>query len=224
MASESKIKRVLEHLAWLKEQAGEEINQGRVYDAAILTYNAAVMLQWHFVMSTSAADHIQNPSTRRRAAKLIEGFVWSVRGKVEKLSHAAVSSYVVKGCREELLCDIDSVLTKLPKQLGLLPLAISRDTDLERPLQLRKLIDDQLDESSPKGPATKELPFAAALAEHIFVSESPVVARMTPSTQVVLRQIASGFLATEIETAIEACDDARSQRWRAVADALTASD
>ena len=49
MAGSSRISDILDHLAWLRDQLAAEVNQGNAYAGALLTYNAASLLQWHFV-------------------------------------------------------------------------------------------------------------------------------------------------------------------------------
>jgi hypothetical protein len=80
MAEESKISTVLNHLAWLREQLGSEVNRGNAHAGALLTYNAAAMLQWHFVFPSTDQDRIPALPDRKRVARLIDDFVWNVRG------------------------------------------------------------------------------------------------------------------------------------------------
>jgi hypothetical protein len=232
-SGESKIKRVLEHLAWLKEQAGQDINRDRAYDAALLTYNAAVMLQWHFVLTTSTADQIQDQKARRRAAKLIEGFVWSAREKVEKLQDPKPSVRAVRELRDELLLALEALLKVLPGYFGLLAPRLTRDPSLERAPRLRELVDDWLREDAKKHrreiadaralvtqPAAEQPPFAAALAGLSFAYDSDAFYGMSPSTQAVVRQISRGTLAAEIEMALKGSRGVYAARWRAISQSL----
>jgi hypothetical protein len=80
MVEESKISTVLNHLAWLREQLGSEVNRGNAHAGALLTYNAAAMLQWHFVFPSTDKDRIPALPDRKRVARLIDDFAWNVRG------------------------------------------------------------------------------------------------------------------------------------------------
>ena len=234
MAGESKIKRVLEHLAWLKEQAGAEINLDRVHDAALLTYNAAVMLQWYFVMPTTEADQIQNEADRKKAAKLIDDFVTSVRTLVEQSEHARPDTEPMEKCRGELLSLLKKLLVLLPKKLGLATPAISRDSSLEPPPRLRMLVSEWLAEHSgqlqlemtegrnlareDRGDSRR--PFAGTIAEVLFALDSPVFSRLSSTTKEVVRQIAVGTLATEIEMAAGDSRKAKAKWWRSLAQSM----
>jgi hypothetical protein len=237
MADKSEIKRVLEHLAWLKEQVGEEVNRDRAYDAALLTYNAAVMLQWHFVMPMSEADQIQNEADRKKAAKLIDDFVKSVRTLVEKSKHARPDTEPMAKCREELLSLFKTLLKRLPKKLGLARVAISRDSSLEPPPRLRALLSRWLEDHSEQLQleitAGRNLahedrddsrrPFSATVADVVLAIDSPACSRMSSATRDVVRQIAAGTLATEIEMAVGESRAVKSRWWRALARSMCSS-
>lgn len=234
MAGESKIKRVLEHLAWLKEQAGAEINLDRVHDAAMLTYNAAVILQWHFVMPASETDQIQNEANRKKAAKLIDDFVTSVRTLVEQSKHARPDTEPMEKCREELLSLLKKLLVRLPKKLGLAKPAISRDSSLEPPPRLRMLVSEWLAEHSgqlqlemtegrnltQEDRGESRRPFTGTIADVLFALDSAVFSRMSSVTQEVVRQIAVGTLATEIEMATRDSRKAKAKWWRTITESM----
>ena len=144
MASKSKIKPILEHLAWLNEQAGMEINRDRVYDAALLTWNAAHMLQWHFVMPISEADQIGERAARDKAAKLIDDFVWAMKAvfeKAEALKECGVHrAEKANECRAELQKRIGILLRRLPDLFALESPKPVRLPELERTEDHAKLL------------------------------------------------------------------------------------
>ena len=88
MDYQSRIEPILGHLAWLAERIEDSTNDGRAYDAAVLTYNAAAMLQWYFVAPVSYADTIRDDRTRAEAAELIDDLVTASRRIVTQAKDA----------------------------------------------------------------------------------------------------------------------------------------
>ena len=168
MAGESKTKRVLEHLAWLNEQAGQEVNRDRVYDAALLAYNAAVMLQWHFVMPTDETEQIQNEADRKKAAKLIDDFLWAVKATFEKAEIAKNSrpadAEALQLCLKSLQRLVSGILRKLPPLLAIETPKPIRFRDLERTQDYAKALRDWVT-NHPRSHSTDRGPLAASLRD-----------------------------------------------------------
>jgi hypothetical protein len=123
MPGPSTISRVLDHLAWLRDQLGADVNTGNAYAGALLTYNAAAGLQWHFVLPENSFDYVmKDEAARRKAARLIDDFVWSARelfAKAKRASKKALTGKPGKTLLGDLRAAIATVLRRLPKLMDL---------------------------------------------------------------------------------------------------------
>ena len=122
MPGPSTISRVLDHLAWLRDQLGADVNTGNAYAGAVLTYNAAAGLQWHFVLPAGSFDYVTDKAARGKAARLIEDFVWRARGlfaKAKRASKKALAGKPGKTLLGDLRAAIATVLKRLPKLMDL---------------------------------------------------------------------------------------------------------
>jgi hypothetical protein len=122
MPGPSTISRVLDHLAWLRDQLEADVNSRNAYAGALLTYNAAAALQWHFVLPVSKGDEAPDIASRSKAAKAIDDFVWRVRelfidakSLTEKQSKGKRGRSIVA----DLCKAISSVLRRVPRLLKL---------------------------------------------------------------------------------------------------------
>lgn len=144
MAGTSNISKVMNHLAWLREQLGTEINRGNAYAGALLTYNAAAMLQAHFVFPSSDEDRIQSPAGRTQAAKLIDDFVWEVRSLFQEAKSRQGSgrdvSKATNALIDELKKQVIKVLRGLPRLAGLPAAHPVRFVELEHELDPTSLL------------------------------------------------------------------------------------
>ena len=115
-AGESNLLPILDHVAWLAERVADKANAGRAYDAALLTYNAAVMLEWRFRFPLG--DWAVPPDSPRwaEAAKLVDDLSMSSRAIVEKVEAAPKKK--ADAYRPKLRMLIKRVLKKLPAVLS----------------------------------------------------------------------------------------------------------
>ena len=148
MTGSSRISEILDHLAWLREQLAGDVNQGNAYAGALLTYNAAALLQWHFVMPGSYTNWIEDKTERARAAKIIDDFVWVVRDLFlqAKKHHAAGISTGKKsaGVIAELRKQITKVLRVLPKLFQLSKPTPSRAPACEQSINPTEMLNQWL--------------------------------------------------------------------------------
>jgi hypothetical protein len=122
MPGPSTISRVLDHLAWLHDQLGADVNTGNAYAGALLTYNAAAALQWHFVLPGAESDYVADKAARGKAARLIDDFVWRARelfAKAKRVSKKALAGKPGKTLLGDLRAAIATVLRRLPKLMDL---------------------------------------------------------------------------------------------------------
>jgi len=228
MAGESKIKRVLEHLAWLKEQAGAEINHDRAYDAALLTYNAAVMLQWHFVMPASETDQIQSEADRKMAAKLIDDFVWAVKTVFEKAEAAKNSrpaeTEALQLCLKSLKRLVATLLRTVPPLFAIETVTPIRFRELERTQDYAKHLGEWVHEH-PRVFATDRGPLSASLrdgpgaglrrsiaAVHV-AQDTAAMKTCPPHIRRAFRETVAGFVEFDAEEAGGRSRGIGKKRW-----------
>lgn len=147
MAGTSSVSRVLDHLAWLHDQLGAEVNTGNVYPGALLTYNAAAALQWHFVLPDSGMDVVRPASETTKAATIIDNFVWRARdlfNAAKKLSERGRKGKAGRTLLQDLRSAIASVLRKLPPLFGFGSTKMEPDADLMRSLDPIAMLKDWL--------------------------------------------------------------------------------
>jgi hypothetical protein len=90
---ESQIRPVLGHLVWIRQQLdrfsgqpAQHVTRQRVHNAAMLTRNAAVALQWRYVYAIDESDQIPDPRVRSRLGRQIDSFIARVRDVAERTS------------------------------------------------------------------------------------------------------------------------------------------
>ena len=137
MAGSSRISDILDHLAWLRDQLAAEVNQGNAYAGALLTYNAASLLQWHFVFpEPHTMGWIKDKDKLAPAAKAIDNFVWAMRNLFQQakkhyiagISLGEESVGVIAAIRKQ----ITKVLRELPKLFQLSKPIPRRATECEQ--------------------------------------------------------------------------------------------
>lgn len=160
MAETLNISTILNHLAWLREQLGVEVNRGNAHAGALLTYNAAAMLQWRFVFPSGDEDRIEDADDRIRAAKLIDDFVWEVRGLHQEAKALDESGRPKRTATQAVLDKLTAQLTKLLRQLpkiaGLHEPRPEREVGLEQEIQTGELVGDWVrSQRGPRGATSK---------------------------------------------------------------------
>jgi hypothetical protein len=137
---------ILNHLAWLREQLSIKINQRNAHAGALLAYNAAAMLQWRFVLPLDDKDWIVDAAERKKAAVIIDDFVWKVRGLHQEakalVSLRSPTSIATKSVLDRLTDQLTKVLRQLPKITGLPEPKPVRNVGLEQQLQTEDLVGD----------------------------------------------------------------------------------
>lgn len=122
MPGPSTIGRVLDHLAWLRDQLGANVNTGNAYAGALLTYNAAAALQWHFVLPVGRFDYVTDKTAQGKAARVIDDFVWRTRelfAKAKKFSPKSLAGKSGRTLLGDLRSAIETVLRRLPRLMDL---------------------------------------------------------------------------------------------------------
>lgn len=234
MEYESRISPVLGHLAWLAERIDSKANRGRAYDAAVLTYNAAAMLQWHFVLPVSYADVIRDAGQRAEAAGLIDSLVTTARKLVTEAKDAPGKTD--DEIRERLRKLIDKTIEKLRRLFLALTPEPERVPELEEFSSLRALMDAFLDAHKEDfGPAIAkgralgskvgtgpEAALDEAVAGLVYVHEPGTKTTANPKDQRALAQMAAGFFKTAVDIQPDELSGRERKWWRKMADTLVA--
>jgi hypothetical protein len=235
MKRDSQIGAVLAHLAWLAERINDPINAGRLQDAALLTYNAAVMLQWRFVAPLSYADTIQDTGSQVEAAEAISRLVTSAEKVVAKAEHA--DNAQDKVLRAKLVTDIRRAIKTLPILLSVANPKPTRLPELETSPKIRALMDEFLAAHAEEyaeaisigrlvaarggsGPAAT---MNEAIAGLIYIHDDARDADMTPGLHRSLAQMAAGFFKTAVEIQPDDLPAASRKRLLRLADGLVES-
>jgi len=236
MNGPSRIRPVLCHLKWLAENVDTPANQGRAYDAAVLTYNAATTLQWYFVFPVSDLDTTANPAAHDEAAGLIDGLVKTARKTVTSAKDDATQDERI---RSRLSRAIRKVVDKIPYLL----LVGNPVPEWLPELQLAPDIAGLMDEflavhaeqhaaallegriAAAKGVAGPHTALKEAIAGLIYIHDDAREADMSPGLRRPLTQMAAGFFKTAVEQqAEESLPPAQKRRLLQLADGLVESD
>jgi hypothetical protein len=234
MDYESRIEPILGHLAWLAERIADSANDGRAYDAAVLTYNAAAMLQWYFVAPVSYADTIRDDRTRAEAAELIDDLVTASRRIVTQAKDATKKED--EALRDRLTKQINKVVKNLPRMFLASTPTPERMPELEEFSGIRHLMDEFLEAHKEeyglaieKGRVTVSRsdtgPDAAldeAIASLIYVHEPNTATAANPNFRHPLAKMAAGFFKTAVDMPPEEFSGRERKWWRMMADLLVA--
>lgn len=236
MEYESRIAPVLGHLAWLAERIPDPANDGRAHDAALLTYNAATMLQWRFVAPVSHADLISTEWLRTEAAEAIDRLVTSSEKTVVKAAKSARDQD--KRLRAQLVTEINKVISVVARALQITPTTPTRMLELESSPNVRELLDEFLAAhaeqyaaailegriAAAKREAGPDAALNEAIAGLIYIYDSARAADMSPGLRRPLTQMAAGFFKTAVEQqAKESLPAVQKRRLLRLADGLVES-
>lgn len=233
MASESRLRPILGHLAWLADRIEDPVNDGRLKDAALLTYNAAAMLQWYFVAPSGYTDTITTGWLRAEVADAINRLVISAEKTTAQADHT--DSDNDKRLRGRLVTEIKKVLWSVQRALGIADPMSARMPELEKPPNLKQLLDDFLAAHAEKyrgaiakgqriGAKGSSAPNAAineAIAELIYIHDDARETDMSPALRQLLAQMATGFFKTAVEMLPEDVPHSLRKRLARCAEALT---
>lgn len=236
MEYESRIAPVLGHLAWLAERIPDPANDGRAHDAALLTYNAAAMLQWRFVAPVSHADLISVEWRRTEAAEAIDKLVTSSEKAVAKAAKSARDQD--KRLRAQLVTEINKVVEVVARSLQIALPTPTRMLELESSPNVRELLDEFLAAhaeqyaaailegriAAAKREAGPDAALKEAIAGLIYIHDDAREAGMSPGLRRPLTQMAAGFFKTAVEQqAEESLPAAQKRRLLRLADGLVES-
>jgi hypothetical protein len=141
MDSQSRIAPILGHLDWLAANMDSPVNEGRAYDAALLTYNAAGILQWRFMIPLASQDSSKDHSKSERVGKAIDNLVVSSRRMVEQIRDG--ESDRDDEFRRVLKSDIERAVSEISAVLSVVPVR-RRVQALEESPDVRKLLTEVL--------------------------------------------------------------------------------
>lgn len=210
MTNAPEIRPILCHLAWLAENVDKPANRGRAYDAALLTYNAAAMLQWRFVFPMTDLDTPANPESRNEAASLIDALVTTARKTVTTAKDNAAED-------ERFRRRLSRAIRKVVERLSGLMLVGNPVPEWLPELQSAPDIAGLMDEflkahrvahgpAIAKGKASADTertgPNAAiheAIAWLVYAYSPEYTASGRPKERNVVAQMAAGYLKTAVE-------------------------
>jgi hypothetical protein len=230
--TESRMRPILGHLAWLAERIEDPVNDGRLQDAALLVFNAAVMLQWRFMAPVSIEDTIRDMSLRVEAAEVIDGLVMAAEKIVTKTEGA--DSEQDKSLRSRLKSQIRKVLSTLPGLLLFGNPESARVPELEISPNVRELMDEVLavyaDEYAEaiskgrligaKGGSGPDAAMNEAIAGLVYIHDGAREADMAPSLRQSLSRVMAGFFKTAVENQPDGFPAAEKKRLLRLADGL----
>jgi len=210
MESESRLWPILGHLAWLAENVDTPSNRGRAHDAAVLTYNAAARLKWHFVFPVSDMDTTADPAAHDEAAGLIDGLVMTARKAVTSAKDDATQDERI---RSRLSRAIRRVVDKIPYLLLVGNPVPKWLPELQLAPDIAGLMDEflgahygQYGPAIAKGKASANIqrmgPDAAvqeAIAWLAYAHSPTYAATATPKERNGLAQMAAGYLKTAVD-------------------------
>ena len=228
-AGESNLLPILDHLAWLAECVADKANTGRAFDAALMTYNAAVMLEWRFRFPLGDWALPPDSPEWAEAAELMDKLSMSSRAIIEQVT--AATKKKDDDYRAKLRTLIKRVLKKLPAVLSVrTPKAVYMPA-LNWSPNVRQLIQEFLDahrheraDAIKKGWAAgkaasvgPEAALSEAIASILYVHTSQVMTAQSADLRRSLGQMAAGFLETALEDLPDGLSAARRKRWRLLA-------
>lgn len=227
MKALSELSPILDHLAWLREQLKGTVTADNAHAATLLTYNAAALLQWHFVLPSSDSDWIADSADRKRAAKLIDDFVWAVRGlHQDAKAHRAsggTGTAKAKAVLEGLATAITKVLLKLPKLARLPKPHPIRSTAMEQEVDPFQLLGSSMLAEASRRPTKpvkgkqpdKESPrrgLRGVLAGIFFVRESRAKGRRGREFADGCEEICAAFYERALGDYVQSLSGVRAER------------
>jgi hypothetical protein len=232
MASNSKIKPILEHIAWLENALRDSDTPETPYRKALLALNAATLLDWHFTLpSQNPRKPLAKPSARKKLQKLIASFTDATRNGVSK------TEYLTNSNAEKplgTLADATAGFLKQVTELWGIEITPRREPEFEKPLKPAELISQWLEGNKPTkaGRAAKasqksqwvpESPEDLERVECIYAQLSAWAAqklfdegKLPAEGYAAARKASATFLEEVLEVVIEGAKGAERRRWRAL--------
>jgi hypothetical protein len=140
--AESVIARLLGHLAWWEQALCDGTGSETPYRKALLVYNAATLLEWHFTApGKDPQEHFRDAKAREKAGKVIRELIEVARECVAKTE--GVTGAKAERQLGKLAKAVSQAVKKLAKlyQCAAMP---GRCSEFEKPLKPAALISDWL--------------------------------------------------------------------------------
>jgi hypothetical protein len=226
MPSTSKIKPILDHIAWLENALRDSDTPETPYRKALLALNAATLLDWHSTLpSQNARKKPAKPSAHKKLEKLIAGFTNATKKSVSKTK--GLTSTNAEKPLDTLADEAAGFLKKATKLLEL-EVTPRREPEFEKPLRPAELISQWLEGNkrlkSSKASGAKAVSPMAGKGAYAIHSLLPVFAaqnlfesgRLTAEEFTIVRQTCEGYLNDAIEIAASGGSAAERRKWRAL--------
>lgn len=232
MPSTSKIKPILEHIAWLENALRDSDTPESPYRKALLALNAATLLDWHFTLpSQNPRKKPAKPIDRKKVEKLIASFTNATVRSVSK-TKGLTSTNAEKPM--DTLADETTGFLKKATKLWEVEVKPKREPEFEKPLRPAELISQWLAVNKPHKPASS----AKAGRRSTRVPESsedlgrmeciyaqlPAWAaqklfdegKLPAEGYAAARRVSAAFLEEALDVVIDGAKGAGRKRWRAL--------
>jgi hypothetical protein len=226
MPSTSKIKPILEHIAWLENALRDSDTPETPYRKALLALNAVTLLDWHFTLpSQNPRKKPAKPIDRKKVEKLIASFTNATRRSMSK-TKGLTSTNAEKPL--DTLADETAGFLKKATKLWEVEVTPRREPEFEKPLRPAELISEWLEGNkrlkSGKDSGAKAVSPMAGKGAYAIHSLLPVFAaqnlfesgRLTAEEFTTVRQTCEGYLNDAIEIAASGGSAAERRKWRAL--------
>jgi hypothetical protein len=232
MPSTSKIKPILEHIAWLENALRDSDTPETPYRKALLALNAVTLLDWHFTLpSQNPRKKPAKPSAHKKLEKLIASFTNATRRSMSK-TKGLTSTNAEKPL--DTLADETAGFLKKATKLWEVEVKPRRKPEFEKPLKPAELISEWLERNKPR----KSVSNAAAGRRSTWVPESPEAlermeciyaqlpawaaqklfdeGKLPADGYAAARKVSATFLEEALKVVIEGAKGAGRKRWRAL--------
>lgn len=227
-AGASVVARLLGHLAWWEQALRDGTGTETPYRKALLVYNAATLLEWHFTApGKEPREHFQDAKTREKAGKVIRGFIEVARECVTK------TEGVTGAKAEKQLAKLAGVTERAVKKLAKLyqcSAVPGRCVEFEKPLKPAALISAWLAANAGGAPEAAGGAPGVVLAgtgagDLVLQSLIPALAaeqlfdegKLTAEGFTAVRQSCAEFLESAVTLAAEEAKGKKAKKhWRQV--------
>lgn len=228
LSSDSVIEQLLGHLAWWDQSLRDGTGPETPYRKALLIYNAATLLEWHFTApGKDPREHFLDPKTHDKAGKTIREFIETARECVAK------TEGVTGAKAEKPLAKLAGAIARAVKKLAKLYQSAAtpcRCDEFEKPLKPAALISDWLAANAGGAPKAAGRDRQAALAgpgslagDLVLQSLAPVLAaeklfdegKLTAEGYTAVRHTCAEFLDDAVTLAAEEAQGKKAKKhWQ----------
>jgi hypothetical protein len=228
LSGDSVIERLLGHLAWWEQALRDGTGSESPYRKALLVYNAATLLEWHFTApGTDPREHFQDSKDREKAGKVIREFVEAARECVAK------TEGVTGAKAEKQLGKLAEFTAKAVRKLAKLYQSAAipgRCAEFEKPLKPAALISAWVAANAGGAPEAAGRDLGRALAgtgslagELVLQSLAPALAaeklfddgKLTAEGYTAVRQTCAEFLEDAVTLAAEEAKGKKAKKhWQ----------